>query len=88
MGGLEDAIQDAVKRAKLGDDWQVEDYPRAESFETWLLEKFSPPAKDANTKLDPLTAQVQIFQKELNALKAMNDPMGVYARLPYDLRIN
>ncbi|MGA7954507.1 MAG: signal peptide peptidase SppA [Gloeobacterales cyanobacterium] len=88
MGGLEDAIQDAVKRAKLGDDWQVEDYPRAESFETWLLEKFSPPAKDANTKLDPLTAQVQIFQKELNALKAMNDPMGVYARLPYDLKID
>jgi protease IV len=88
LGGVEDAIQDAAKRAKLGDDWQVEDYPRAESFETWLLEKFSPPEKDAKTKLDPLTAQVQLFQKELNALKAMNDPMGVYARLPYDLKID
>jgi protease-4 len=88
LGGVEDAIQDAAKRAKLGDDWQVEDYPRAESFETWLLEKFSSPAKDAKTKLDPLTAQVQIFQKELNALKSMNDPMGVYARLPYDLKID
>jgi protease IV len=88
LGGVEDAIQDAAKRSKLGDDWQVEDYPRAESFETWLLEKFSPPEKDAKTKLDPLTAQVQLFQKELNALKAMNDPMGVYARLPYDLKID
>jgi protease IV len=77
-----------VKLAKLGNDWEVEDYPRAESFETWLLEKFSPPAKDAKTKLDPLTAQIQIFQKELNALKAMNDPMGIYARLPYDLKID
>jgi protease IV len=88
LGGVEDAIQDAAKRSKLGDDWQVEDYPRAESFETWLLEKFSPPEKDAKTKLDPLTAQVQLFQKELNALKAMNDPMGVYARLPYNLKID
>jgi protease IV len=88
LGGVEDAIQDAAKRSKLGDDWQVEDFPRAESFETWLLEKFSPPEKDAKTKLDPLTAQVQLFQKELNALKAMNDPMGVYARLPYDLKID
>jgi protease IV len=88
LGGVEDAIQDAAKRAKLGDDWQVEDYPRAESFETWLLEKFSPPERDATTKLDPLTAQVQLFQKELSALKAMNDPMGVYARLPYDLKID
>jgi protease IV len=88
LGGVENAIQDAAKRAKLGDDWQVEDYPRAESFETWLLEKFSPPEKDAKTKLDPLTVQVQLFQKELNALKAMNDPMGVYARLPYDLKID
>jgi protease IV len=88
LGGVEDAIQDAAKRAKLGDDWQVEDFPRAESFETWLLEKFSPPEKDAKTKLDPLTAQVQLFQKELNSLKAMNDPMGVYARLPYDLKID
>ncbi len=88
FGGLEDAIQEAVKRAKLSDDWQVEDYPRAESFETWLLEKFNPPSKDAKTKLDPLTAQVQIFQKEFKALKVMNDPMGVYARLPYDLKID
>jgi protease IV len=88
FGGVEDAIQEAVKRAKLGDDWQVEDYPRAESFETWLVAKFNPPSKDANTKLDPVTAQVQVFQKELKALSVMNDPMGVYARLPYDLKID
>ncbi len=88
FGGLEDAIQEAAKRAKLGDDWQVADYPRAESFETWLLTKFNPPSKDANTKLDPVTAQVQVFQRELNALRVMNDPLGVYARLPYDLKID
>jgi protease IV len=90
LGGIEDAIQEAAKRAKLGDNWRVEDYPRAESFETWLIEKFNPPQKEAETKLklDPLTAQVQVFQKELNAVKAMNDPMGVYARMPYDLKID
>jgi protease-4 len=90
LGGIEDAIQEAAKRAKLGDNWRVEDYPRAESFETWLIEKFNPPQKEAEAKLklDPLTTQVQVFQNELNAVKTMNDPMGVYARMPYDLKID
>ncbi len=89
IGGLEDAIRAAAKQAKLGDDWHLEEYPKSRSLEERILEKFSgvhvlKPA----TKLDPLTAEVKKMQDELAVIKSMNDPQGVYVRLPFDLRIN
>jgi protease-4 len=39
-------------------------------------------------KLDPLTAEFKKFQEELVILKAMNDPQGIYTRLPFNLRID
>ena len=89
IGGLEDAIREAAKQAKLGDDWQLEEYPKSRSLEERILEKFSgvhvlKPA----TKLDPLTAEVKKMQDELAVVKSMNDPQGVYVRLPFNLRID
>jgi len=89
IGGLEDAVREAAKQAKLGDDWQLEEYPKRRSFEEQILERISgvhvlKPA----TKLDPLTAEVKKMQDELAVIKSMNDPQGVYVRLPFDLRIN
>ncbi|MCY7384739.1 MAG: signal peptide peptidase SppA [Microcoleus sp. CAN_BIN18] len=89
IGGLEDAIRAAAKQAKLGDDWHLEEYPKRRSFEEQILERLSgvrvlKPA----TKLDPLTAEVKKMQDELAVIKSMNDPQGVYVRLPFDLRIN
>ena len=89
IGGLEDAIREAAKQAKLGDNWHLEEYPKSRSLEERILEKFSgvhilKPA----TKLDPLTAEVKKMQDELAVVKSMNDPQGVYVRLPFNLRIN
>jgi protease IV len=89
IGGLEDAVREAAKQAKLGDDWQLEEYPKTRSLEERILEKFSgihvlKPA----TKLDPLTAEVKKMQDELAVIKSMNDPQGVYVRLPFNLRID
>ena len=89
IGGLEDAVREAAKQAKLGDNWQLEEYPKSRSLEERILEKFSgvhvlKPA----TKLDPLTAEVKKMQDELAVVKSMNDPQGVYVRLPFNLRIN
>ena len=89
IGGLEDAVREAAKQAKLGDDWQLEEYPKRRSFEERILERLSgvrvlQPA----TKLDPLTAEVKKIQDELAVVKSMNDPQGVYVRLPFDLRID
>ncbi|MEG4628440.1 signal peptide peptidase SppA [Microcoleus sp. AR_TQ3_B6] len=89
IGGLEDAVAEAAKQAKLGDDWQLEEYPKRRSLEEQILARLSgvrvlKPA----TKLDPLTAEVKKMQEELAAIKSMNDPQGIYVRLPFNLRID
>ena len=89
IGGLEDAVAEAAKQAKLGDDWQLEEYPKRRSFEEQILARLSgvrvlQPA----AKLDPLTAEVQKMQEELSVIKSMNDPQGIYVRLPFNLRID
>jgi protease-4 len=89
IGGLEDAVAEAAKQAKLGDNWQLEEYPKRRSFEERILERLSgvrvlKPA----AKLDPLTAEVKKMQEELAVIKSMNDPHGIYVRLPFNLRID
>ncbi|NQE34878.1 signal peptide peptidase SppA [Microcoleus asticus] len=89
IGGLEDAVKEAAKQAKLGDNWQLEEYPKRRSFEERILERLSgvrvlKPA----AKLDPLTAEVKKMQDELAAIGSMNDPQGIYVRLPFNLRID
>ncbi len=89
IGGLEDAVREAAKQAKLGDDWQLEEYPKRRTLEERILEKISgvrvlKPA----AKLDPLTAEVKKMQEELAAIESMNDPQGIYVRLPFNLRID
>ncbi len=89
IGGLEDAVREAAKQAKLGDNWQLEEYPKSRSFEERILERLSGVrVLQPVTKLDPLTAEVKKMQDELAVIKSMNDPQGVYVRLPFDLRIN
>ncbi|MBW4692939.1 MAG: signal peptide peptidase SppA [Lyngbya sp. HA4199-MV5] len=92
LGGLEAAIQDAAKRAKLGTDWQVEEYPKSRSFPERFFEQLGNDAaaqfgQSAKTR-DPLTTQVEKLQSDLAVLKTMNDPLGVYVRLPFNFRID
>jgi protease-4 len=89
IGGFEDAVAEAAKQAKLGDNWQLEEYPKRRSFEEQILARLSgvrvlKPA----AKLDPLTAEVKKMQEELGAIESMNDPQGIYVRLPFNLRID
>jgi protease-4 len=86
LGGIEDAIQAAAKAAKLGDDWEVVEYPKASSFEVKLLgQLFSSyfPEAESQAPIDPLTEEIRRFQKDFATLKAMNDPLGAYSRLPF-----
>ncbi|MBD1849880.1 signal peptide peptidase SppA [Leptolyngbya sp. ST-U4] len=88
IGGIEDAIQAAAKEAKLGDDWQTEEYPRQRSFEERVLSQFSsrllthvlPPAE---TLTDPLSVKVQEIREDWDTLRSLNDPLGMYSRLPF-----
>ncbi len=94
IGGLDAAIAYAATEAKLGDKWQLEEYPKASTFSERFFGKV---AEDAQTVLKinqssnplkanhPLTKEFEKLQVELATLQQMNDPLGVYARLPFNL---
>ncbi len=93
IGGVDAAIGYAAKQAKLGNDWQVKEYPEVRSFEQRLLGQLGNEARvrmggEASSKsTDLLTAEFQKLRQELEVLQSMNDPLGVYARLPFNLQI-
>ncbi len=87
FGGLQVAIQEAAKRAKLGDNWRLEEYPKPRSLGQQILENFSDSSKMGGTK-DPLAKELKKLQTDLWVLRALNDPLGIYARLPYNIRID
>ncbi|MDZ7961006.1 MAG: signal peptide peptidase SppA [Aulosira sp. DedQUE10] len=94
IGGLSAAIEYTAKEAKLGKDWQVKEYPQNSSFEERF---FGISTQEARSVLgigktqvkpsNPLTAEFAKLQEELSVLQKMNDPQGVYARLPFNLKI-
>jgi protease IV len=91
LGGLEDAIQAAAKQAKLGDDWELDEYPKPNSFEVKLLgQLFNSyfPQPESTAPIDPLTAEIQRFQEDFMTLKGMNDPLGAYSRLPFTPKVD
>ncbi|HTL87873.1 MAG TPA: signal peptide peptidase SppA, partial [Leptolyngbya sp.] len=88
IGGLEDAVRAAAEQAKLGNDWQIEEYPKSRSFEQRLIETLtSSISVQSKPAIDPLTSEMKKLQSQLESLKAMNDPHDIYLRLPFDLSI-
>ncbi|BAT52510.1 Peptidase S49, protease IV [Nostoc sp. NIES-3756] len=94
IGGLNAAVEYAAKEAKLGKDWELKEYPRESTFEErffgGVVEDVSVALgveKLVNKPTDPLTTELQKLQQEFAILQRMNDPQGVYARLPFHLKI-
>ena len=88
LGGLEDAVKEAATRAKLGDDWHLEEYPKKSTLEEKLLGQFLGGSETKATPSDPFTSEFKRIQADLESLRAMNDPRGVYVRLPFNLRVD
>ncbi|MEM6403795.1 MAG: S49 family peptidase, partial [Cyanobacteria bacterium P01_D01_bin.116] len=94
IGGLDAAIEYAATEAKLGDKWELQEYPRTSTFSERFFGKV---AEDTQTifknnqnplkQNTPLTKEFEKLQAEIAALQNMNDPLDVYARLPFNLII-
>ncbi|AUT02371.1 signal peptide peptidase SppA [Nostoc sp. CENA543] len=94
IGGLNAAVEYAAKEAKLGKNWQLQEYPKESTFGERL---FGQTVENISTTIglqkvdiqpsNPLNAELQKIQKELAIMQNMNDPQGVYARLPFNLII-
>lgn len=92
IGGLDAAVEYAARKAGLGRDYRLVEYPHPREFLEALqdlLDRGLPELARSRAELDrSLTGEVvRRLQAELAVLKAMNDPQGVYARLPLNLSL-
>jgi protease-4 len=89
IGGLDAAVRYAAERANLGQHYHIEEYPKTRTLAEALaqaLGKFSPTGLHLQTGgvLGEVAARVQ---SEFSMLNSLNDPRGIYARMPADLAI-
>lgn len=88
LGGVEQAVQYAAKQAKLGDDWELQESSESGGFESRFLKRLAgEESTQAKPEIDPITAEFEKFKADLEVLQTMNDPRGVYARLPFNWRM-
>lgn len=86
IGGLKAATIYAAERAKLGTDWQLEEYPQQNRLEIEIVERLlATEALQSSGKSDPITTELLKIQRELATFQSFDDPRGIYARLPFNL---
>ena len=88
LGGLEDAVRYAARQAKIEGDYHVDapGEPRStvEKFMKLLGGDKSPYSRSMAGPADHVR---QELQRVLGSIEALNDPRGVYARMPFDLSL-
>lgn len=95
MGGFEQAMTFAKNKAGLASNAKIIEYPAPRELGEQLAELFSGDKRPLTTSrlfhseahAGPLAQQLNQMQEDFEALARFNDPQGVYARLPFDLRV-
>ncbi|QQE65118.1 signal peptide peptidase SppA [Leptolyngbya sp. BL0902] len=102
LGGLQQAIETAANLAELSEDWRIESYPKPSDWQQFWVTFLgaqgqargrrplvTQPFAVSPLATDTLTAQGERFLGDSLALIAtLNDPRGLYMRLPYTLRLD
>ena len=86
LGGLEDAIRYAAKKANIADDYRVVGPGAGKKPIEKLMEALSGEKQRKLTK-GPAEQVMAEFQRQLKMLTSLNDPQGVYARMPMEISI-
>ncbi len=87
LGGLADAVKYAATKAGLGDNFKVAEYPRKKQFAEQFTEAMDNRRRDQSFG-GPVGILIREMTAELQSLSKFNDPRGLYARLPFELRLN
>lgn len=85
IGGLEAATKHAAEAANLGTAYKISEYPRAKQFAESFAEAFEGRRQDQAFSRGPVGRLMLGVTAEVESLNRLNDPQGVYARLPFDL---
>lgn len=85
IGGLDAAIAYALQQAELSDDYDIEEYPRQQTWE----EEFFETLFDAQALAgdDPVAQELQKLQEGVELWRSLNDPRQVYAIFPWQFSI-
>ena len=84
LGGLDRALEIAAERAELKDEWQLRSYPRGDNWRRFV-DRFLSVAQ-VETK-NPLTHQVRRLTEEIELVRLLDDPQGIYALMPYRIEL-
>ena len=97
LGGLREALKSAASLAKLTGDYDVREYPRIKTTSERISELVDNKPTPVAARIDAAVKQAgargaaadlaRDLTRELGALMSYNDPRGMYARMPYILRI-
>ncbi|MFM1841676.1 MAG: protease [Cyanobacteriota bacterium] len=88
LGGLNTALEEAADQAKLGQNWQIKEYPTPQGLDALLLKNLgqslsSLAITDQAYLPPPLQVNWQQLEREWHQLTQLNDPQGIYVRLPF-----
>ena len=88
LGGLQDAVRCAARLAKLGEDYRVDAPVEAKStLEKCLRLLGDDKAPFSHSQGGPVDGLRNQFQQAMGTVEALNDPRGIYARMPFDLLV-
>ncbi len=87
IGGLDAALAFAAKQGGLGDNYAVREFPRAKELTEVVVEMLTHETKPAATTGGVVTQMLTELKAQAGALEQYNDPRGLYARLPFELRL-
>ncbi|HJV48973.1 MAG TPA: signal peptide peptidase SppA [Geothrix sp.] len=85
LGGLGEAVKYAAKAAKAENDYYVTGPEHEPDVLRDLLRNLGQGKPRRLAKAGPVDALADAFKVQLERLAALNDPKGVYARMPFDL---
>ncbi len=96
IGGLDAALRSAATLARITGDYDVQEFPRKKSSTKILSDMFdNKPEPVASLSTSAVLAGRGVAQslardlvREMELLLSYNDPRGVYARMPFVLRIH
>jgi protease-4 len=88
IGGLSSAIAYASGLAHLGDQPRITEFPGRKDLSEKLKELFKSTPRPPVAKIDPVELVGQEIEHELKDFRGLNDPEGIYARFPTDIRWN
>lgn len=87
MGGLEDAIRCAAQSAKLGDNYSLAIYQVKKNPMEQIITALGEDGEDQTADDVSIVAPARELLDQARRFSTLNDPRGVYARMPYDLNI-